>query len=135
MRVEHDGEAVGLGVLIASGELSGDPARLPIVQSSPHIQGCVIVGDSQLSLLRGRFAFVGLALRERRRSRCAQPDLVVQLAIDNDCRSRPDCLDHRDGPVSGRLCPADAVDFTTHSAKSRTAIGRRMTNQLSTNTA
>jgi hypothetical protein len=97
--IEEEREAVGLGVLVAPGQLPGNPGRLAIEQPGADIERLLVVGDAQLGGFGDRLAFLRLSLRESGDRHRPQPDLVVQHAVDDDRAGRADRVHHGDRPV------------------------------------
>jgi hypothetical protein len=60
--VEEQRKAVGLGVLVAPGQLPRNPGRLAIEQPGADIERLLVVGDPELGGFGDRLAFLGLAV-------------------------------------------------------------------------
>ena len=106
MGIEVQPEPVGLGFLIAAGQLPHDPRGLAVVHPRADVQRRVVVRHTQLGQFGGRLAFVGVALRERRGRGSPQPHLVVETAIDHDDGVRAHRLHDRHGRRMDGALPA-----------------------------
>ena len=107
MGIEHDGEGVRLGVLIAARKLPRNPPGLAILHQNADIQRGVVIRDAKLGGFRCRFAFVRFSLRELGGRRRPHPRLVVQPAVHDDGRRGADGVDSRHGTVRRLLAGRD----------------------------
>ena len=97
LRVDVDAEPVGLEIVVAAAEESGD--RLGVVELRRDVNGVVVVGHFHRRLLRGGLSVVGIVLREAGDLRRFLPDFVGEVAVD-DWRLR--CAHGADGEGGGR---------------------------------
>jgi predicted permease len=84
MRIEKDREAVGFRFAIAARQLPRDFCWLTVVQPHADVQCLLVVRNTQLGPFRRGFPLIGLSLRELGRRRRAEPDLLVELAVDDN---------------------------------------------------
>src|SRR5206468_11201232 len=93
VRIEEQGEAVGFGDHVATGELADDPARFAVAEPDADVERVFVVQEAQLRRLGGGLALVRVTLAEAAVGRRTSPRLFVEPAVHSDRRSRALRLD------------------------------------------
>ena len=82
MRVKVDLEQVALAPLVAPRQTRSDAVGAGVVADAGDVEGVVVVGHLKGGALRRRLAVVRVVLREPLVYGCAQPDCVVDDAVE-----------------------------------------------------
>ena len=82
VRIDLQGEAIGVCGIVAAREAARNLPRFPIVQPDADVERRGVVDDAELRAFRGGLPLVGIALEEFRRRRRVAPRGVVEAAIE-----------------------------------------------------
>ena len=82
LRVEGDGEALGVAEPIAAGHGAGEILDVAASHAGGHVERLVVVGDVHLGGFRWGLSLAGLPLHEVRDGGELRPAVVIQAAVD-----------------------------------------------------